>query len=274
MAYCNGIFKRMKPWGFLSLCVFLGLYGMNTALLALHFVYRYIAVCRQNLLNIFHNTSSIAAVIMSVFSWGLIYGFITFYCFAPNEHYYKYANQSVYETFGVDPHTISFFCVFTHVSYKQRFLRMLPNKFRQNLLNIFHNTSSIAAVIMSVFSWGLIYGFITFYCFAPNEHYYKYANQSVYETFGVDPHTISFFCVFTHEKKEGATIIHWPSTIGLCIVFVMMIITFTLMMVCGIKMHRTLKQSSMSPKARKLQNQMLKALALQVRINIGFFPFF
>uniref|UniRef100_A0A0N4WBX8 ABC transmembrane type-1 domain-containing protein n=1 Tax=Haemonchus placei TaxID=6290 RepID=A0A0N4WBX8_HAEPC len=47
MTFCQGIFHRMKPWGFLWLCLFIGVYGLNTALLALHFVYRYIVVCRS-----------------------------------------------------------------------------------------------------------------------------------------------------------------------------------------------------------------------------------
>ncbi|VDO71533.1 unnamed protein product, partial [Haemonchus placei] len=48
----HGLFERAKPWGLLSLCLFMGMYGINTALLSLHFVYRYIAVCRS-VLNLF-----------------------------------------------------------------------------------------------------------------------------------------------------------------------------------------------------------------------------
>ncbi|KAK6028794.1 hypothetical protein OSTOST_05118, partial [Ostertagia ostertagi] len=72
----NGIFYGVKPWGFLSLCAFIGMYGVTTALLTLHFVYRYIVVC--------------------------------------SEHYYKYANASIYTKYGVDANELSFFCVFTH----------------------------------------------------------------------------------------------------------------------------------------------------------------
>ncbi|KAK6025691.1 hypothetical protein OSTOST_08404 [Ostertagia ostertagi] len=114
MTFSHGILQNMKPWGFLSLCVFIGMYGVTTALLSLHFAYRYVAVCRQHLLRIFHQTTSITVVILSVLSWGLIYGFITFYCFAARDHYYKYANSSVYAKFGEDAHSLSFFCIFTH----------------------------------------------------------------------------------------------------------------------------------------------------------------
>nr|CDJ94889.1 7TM GPCR domain containing protein [Haemonchus contortus] len=104
----------MKPWGFLWLCLFIGVYGLNTALLALHFVYRYIVVCRQQLSHIFQETSSVVIVILSVISWGFIYSLITFVCFAANEDCYEYINPSFYEKFGEDLHNLSFVCVFTH----------------------------------------------------------------------------------------------------------------------------------------------------------------
>ncbi|XGW26568.1 hypothetical protein V3C99_007293 [Haemonchus contortus] len=114
MTFCQGIFHRMKPWGFLWLCLFIGVYGLNTALLALHFVYRYIVVCRQQLSHIFQETSSVVIVILSVLSWGFIYSLITFVCFAANEDCYEYINPSFYEKFGEDLHNLSFVCVFTH----------------------------------------------------------------------------------------------------------------------------------------------------------------
>ncbi|KAK5980763.1 7TM chemoreceptor, partial [Trichostrongylus colubriformis] len=114
MTFSHGFFQRAKPWGFIALCVFIGMYGMSTALLALHFAYRYIAVCRQRWLSIFHETGPVVAVILSVLSWGIIYGFITFFCFAADDDYYNYANPSVYAKFGDDAHNFSFFCIFTH----------------------------------------------------------------------------------------------------------------------------------------------------------------
>ncbi|KAK6010590.1 7TM chemoreceptor, partial [Ostertagia ostertagi] len=140
----NGIFYGVKPWGFLSLCAFIGMYGVTTALLTLHFVYRYIVVC--------------------------------------------------------------------------------------------------------------------------SEHYYKYANASIYTKYGVDANELSFFCVFTHEVQGNVTTIHWSSTIGLGMIFIMMISTFALMIVCGFRMYLTLKKSSLSQKSMKMQTQLLKALVVQVHI--------
>ncbi|RCN50923.1 hypothetical protein ANCCAN_02936 [Ancylostoma caninum] len=45
MAYSNGFLAHARPWGFLSLCLFIAMYGMNTAVLTLHFVYRYFIIC-------------------------------------------------------------------------------------------------------------------------------------------------------------------------------------------------------------------------------------
>ncbi|KAK6028793.1 7TM chemoreceptor, partial [Ostertagia ostertagi] len=181
----NGIFYGVKPWGFLSLCAFIGMYGVTTALLTLHFVYRYIVVCRAHLIRLFHETTSVAVVTFSVLCWGFSYGFITFICFGASEHYYKYANASIYTKYGVD------------------------------------------------------------------------ANE------------LSFFCVFTHEVQGNVTTIHWSSTIGLGMIFIMMISTFALMIVCGFRMYLTLKKSSLSQKSMKMQTQLLKALVVQAVI-----PFF
>uniref|UniRef100_A0A7I5EBL8 G protein-coupled receptor n=1 Tax=Haemonchus contortus TaxID=6289 RepID=A0A7I5EBL8_HAECO len=179
MTFSHGFFQSVKPWGFLSLCIFITMYGINTALLTLHFVYRYIVLCRHN------------------------------------------------------------------------------------LLHIFEESASIAAVTLSVLSWGFIYGFITFYCFAATDDYYEYANPSVYTRFGVDAHSLSFFCIFTHKVVGGVTTIYWLSTLGLGLIFLMMIITFGLMLFCGVEMYRTLKRTSMSQKSKALQTQLLKALAVQ-----------
>ncbi|XGW26560.1 hypothetical protein V3C99_007289 [Haemonchus contortus] len=185
MTFSHGLFERAKPWGLLSLCLFMGMYGVNTALLSLHFVYRYIAVCRHD------------------------------------------------------------------------------------LLHIFRKPTSITIVISSVFSWGVIYGFITFYCFAANENYYRYANLLLHEKFGDDIHNLSFFCIFTHEKKGNETIIYWSPTLGIGLMFAMMIFTFTLMLFCGAKLYRFLKRSSMSRHSKILQTQLLRALVVQATI-----PFF
>ncbi|KAK6016008.1 hypothetical protein OSTOST_18515, partial [Ostertagia ostertagi] len=132
----------------------------------------------------------------------------------------------------------------------------------QQLTSIFHNTVSVVFVILSVLSWGCVYGFITFYCFAATNDYYNYANPSVRAKFGKDAHELSFFCIFTHEVKDDITIIHWSSTIGVGIIFAMMIFTFAVMVICAIKIYRALKRSSMSQKSRKLHTRLLKALII------------
>ncbi|KAK5981021.1 7TM chemoreceptor, partial [Trichostrongylus colubriformis] len=185
MTFSHGIFQREKPWGFIALCVFIGMYGTTTALLTLHFVYRYIALCRQN------------------------------------------------------------------------------------LLHIFHEKGPVCAVIIAIVLWGTVYALITFFCFAPTEEYYKYAYAAVYAKFGDDVHHFSFFTIFTHEVKGNVTTIYWSSTLGLSLIYLMMLITFALMSICGIKMYRTLAKSTMSQKSRKLQTQLLKALIVQAAV-----PFF
>ncbi|VDO08109.1 unnamed protein product [Haemonchus placei] len=185
MTFSCGFFHSMKPWGFISLCIFMTMYGVNTALLTLHFVYRYVALCRHK------------------------------------------------------------------------------------LLHIFEDSASVSAVTLSVLSWGFVYGFITFYCFAATDDYYDYANSSIYAKFGVEAHSLSFFCIFTHKVVEGITTIYWLSTLGLSLIIVMMVITFGLMLFCGVEMYRTLKKSSMSQKSKALQTQLLKALAVQAAV-----PFF
>ncbi|XGW26562.1 hypothetical protein V3C99_007291 [Haemonchus contortus] len=185
MTFSCGFFHSVKPWGFISLCIFMTMYGVNTALLTLHFVYRYIALCRHK------------------------------------------------------------------------------------LLHVFEEIASIAAVTLSVVLWGSIFGFITFYCFAATDDYYEYANPSVFAKFGVDAHSLSFFCIFTHKVVKGVTTIYWSPTLGLGLIFLMMIITFVLMLFCGVEMYRVLKKSSMSQKSKALQTQLLKALAVQAVV-----PFF
>ncbi|VDO67694.1 unnamed protein product [Heligmosomoides polygyrus] len=179
MAYSHGFLNQLQPWGFLSLCFFIGMYGMNTALLTMHFIYRYIVLCRSNL----------------------------------------------------------------HPILKRK--------------------SSGACCVISVVTWGFFYGFITFYCFCANEDFYRYAGPSVLETLGEDIRNLSFFCVFTYEVILNITIMYWHPTIGLFLIVVMMTTSFSVMVVCAIKMHRTLRKASMSQKSRALQTQLLKALVVQ-----------
>ncbi|KAK5986641.1 hypothetical protein GCK32_021875, partial [Trichostrongylus colubriformis] len=115
MTFSHSSFQQVKPWGHILLSAFIGMYGMNTALLTLHFVYRYIAVCRQKFSRLFEETTSVTVITGSLFLWGSFYFFVTFYCFAATEDYYRYAGLSVDATFGTDIRELSFFCIFTHV---------------------------------------------------------------------------------------------------------------------------------------------------------------
>ncbi|EYC02897.1 hypothetical protein Y032_0097g3005 [Ancylostoma ceylanicum] len=119
MAYNNGFLADVQPWAFLSLCSFIGMYGMSTAVLALHFVYRYFLVCRPTQMKPFDRPYIVFWAI-PVVTWGFIYGFITFYCFCANEEFYRYAQYSVSEKLGRDIRDLSFFCVFIYEVVAQK----------------------------------------------------------------------------------------------------------------------------------------------------------
>ncbi|EYC36708.1 hypothetical protein Y032_0864g2753 [Ancylostoma ceylanicum] len=184
MAYSNGFVAHAQPWGFLSLCLFIAMYGMNTAVLALHFVYRYFIICR------------------------------------PNER----------------------------VLFDQPYVLLWA---------------------IPVMTWGFIYGFITFHCFCASEEFYNYAQHSVQQRLGRDIRELSFFCVFTYEVVNSSTTIYWKPTIGLFAIVMMMIFTFAIMVLCGIKLIRQLRKVAMSPKTISVQKQLLRALITQAVI-----PFF
>ncbi|VDM72641.1 unnamed protein product [Strongylus vulgaris] len=46
MVYSKGLFTKVQPTGTLLLCFFSSMYGLQMAILALHFLYRYVVVCR------------------------------------------------------------------------------------------------------------------------------------------------------------------------------------------------------------------------------------
>ncbi|RCN50926.1 7TM chemoreceptor [Ancylostoma caninum] len=184
MAYNTGFLADLQPWGFLSLCFFIAMYGVNTAVLALHFVYRYFLICRPTQMKLFEL-----------------------------------------------PHVL---------------LCAIP-----------------------VLGWGYIYGFITFYCFSANEEFYNYAQYSVLEKLGRDIRDLSFFCVFTYEAVDGKTTIYWKPTLGLLAIVVMMLFTFAIMVVCGVKIVLQLRKVAMCAKTISIQKQLLRALITQATI-----PFF
>ena len=133
-----------------------------------------------------------------------------------------------------------------------------------------------------VLIWGLIYGFITLYCFHATEEFYAYVEKSAYDTLKQNIRELAFFCIFLYvslicstfelvtpfcvfqEKKESSGVIYYKPAIGLFTIFSMMIITFGTMAVCGVIIARTLKKTTMSKKSVQMQKQLLKALTTQV----------
>uniref|UniRef100_A0A183FHM1 G_PROTEIN_RECEP_F1_2 domain-containing protein n=1 Tax=Heligmosomoides polygyrus TaxID=6339 RepID=A0A183FHM1_HELPZ len=68
-----------------------------------------------------------------------------------------------------------------------------------------------------------------------------------------------------NEVIQNVTVIYWHPTIGLFLIVVMMSVSFTVMVVCAIKMYRSLKKTTMSKKLKSVETQLLKALVVQVR---------
>ncbi|EYB95595.1 hypothetical protein Y032_0158g3258 [Ancylostoma ceylanicum] len=46
MAYANGVINANSELSYIFLCLFIAMYGLCTVLLALHFIFRYILICR------------------------------------------------------------------------------------------------------------------------------------------------------------------------------------------------------------------------------------
>ncbi|KAL6744262.1 hypothetical protein Aduo_017213 [Ancylostoma duodenale] len=114
MSISKSFIAKWKPWGFLSLCLFNAMYGANTAILALHFIYRYLIICRHDWTYLIEKTRYIVMWIALVFFWGFAYGLITLFCFGPTEQFYNYARGSVLERFNERIEDMSFFCVFIY----------------------------------------------------------------------------------------------------------------------------------------------------------------
>ncbi|VDM72084.1 unnamed protein product [Strongylus vulgaris] len=157
-----------------------GMYGMETALLALHFLYRYVIVCRP-----------------------------------------------------------------TQQKYFDKFYFVLWS--------------------LPVLSWGFVYGCITFYCFAPTEQFYKFVEESVRDKLNREVRELSLFSIYTHVIRMDTTVINYPNAIGLLLMVIMMVLTFGVMLVCGLKTARMLRKTSMSAKMLDIQTQLLRALTVQVR---------
>ncbi|CAJ0588416.1 unnamed protein product [Cylicocyclus nassatus] len=177
--YNNGLYEDSPKWGTVMLCCFYSMYGMGTALLALHFLYRYFIVCR--------------------------------------------------------PERSTYF--------------ELP---------------CIALWIIPMLLWGLLYAFLAYYSSGPTEEIYNYAEESVRNTLHRELRKMAFFCMFTHKVEDGEVTIYWRASVGLALSTVMLIFTFGLMVICGMKIMRTLREMVMSKKAVALQKQLLAALIVQV----------
>ncbi|KHJ92261.1 7TM chemoreceptor [Oesophagostomum dentatum] len=114
MSISRSFIGKYKPWGFLSLYVFIAMYGANTAILALHFIYRYLIICKHEWIFLLERARYIVMWIVIVFLWGFTYGFIAYYCFVPTEEFFDYARASVMERFNENIEEMSFFCVFIY----------------------------------------------------------------------------------------------------------------------------------------------------------------
>ncbi|CAJ0588417.1 unnamed protein product [Cylicocyclus nassatus] len=93
--------------------IFFSMHGIETALLVLHFVYRYVLVCRPQG-HIHFEKYNLALWSIPVFFWGFLYMFVVVYCYEPSLEYYNYAAQAVRDFLHRDLKELSYFCVLTH----------------------------------------------------------------------------------------------------------------------------------------------------------------
>ncbi|VDO81907.1 unnamed protein product [Heligmosomoides polygyrus] len=128
IAYSKGYMTDYQQQGFLCLCFFIAMYGMNTAVLSLQFIYRYLFVCRSNLAFLIEEKRYIFMWIMSVLAWGTTYGLITYVCFPPTREYYRFARNYIRSELELSVEEMTFFCVFVYatipflLSYTPRFI--------------------------------------------------------------------------------------------------------------------------------------------------------
>ncbi|EPB78062.1 hypothetical protein ANCCEY_02845 [Ancylostoma ceylanicum] len=129
---------------------------------------------------------------------------------------------------------------------------------------LFTNKCYILMWVLLSFLWGAAYFFITFYLFAPTERFYNYARESVFMQLNNDINLMTFFCVFVYEVKDGITQVYLGSLVGLSLIVIMMVATFAVMIICGVKIANTLGRLQLSAKTRDIQQQLLRALIWQV----------
>ncbi|CAJ0588182.1 unnamed protein product [Cylicocyclus nassatus] len=72
--------------------------------------------------------------------------------------------------------------------------------------------------------------------------------------------------IFEETTSDGTTIINYENATALFLITVMMIITFSIMVICGVLTARMLRKTTMSKKMFEIQKQLLKALTVQALI--------
>ncbi|VDO91080.1 unnamed protein product [Heligmosomoides polygyrus] len=115
IAYSKGYLTDYQNTGFYLLCFFMTMYGMNTAVLSLQFIYRYLFVCRHTFTFLIEEKRYIFMWIMAVLAWGATYGFITYYCFHPTAEYYKYARNFIMSELALSVEDMTFYSVFVYI---------------------------------------------------------------------------------------------------------------------------------------------------------------
>ncbi|EYC43839.1 hypothetical protein Y032_0479g2217 [Ancylostoma ceylanicum] len=114
MAYSGNFRGELKSVGYFSLSVFIAMYGLSTFLLAIHFVYRYVIICRPNHCYLFSSLKWKVAWVVFTLLWGLTYFSINFFIFAPSERYRDFARATVLSRANYTIDELGFFCVFIY----------------------------------------------------------------------------------------------------------------------------------------------------------------
>ncbi|RCN49149.1 hypothetical protein ANCCAN_04722 [Ancylostoma caninum] len=141
---------------------------------------------------------------------------------------------------------------------------------RSSYMFLFTNKCYIVMWALVSLSWGAAYFIITYFLFAPTERFYDYAQESVLAQLSNDLRSMTFFCVFVYEVRDGITYVYLDSLIGLSVIVAMMVATFAVMIICGFKIAKTLSRLPLSAKTRDIQNQLLRALIWQAVIPFIF----
>ncbi|CAJ0604420.1 unnamed protein product [Cylicocyclus nassatus] len=109
LSFNNGPITFVPALDPLFMALFFSMQGIESALLTLHFLYRYIVVCKPEKKKYFEGSK---LAIWAAFNliWGLIYFFIASYCLEPTKECYEYAEKAVRDTFHRDLHELPHIC--------------------------------------------------------------------------------------------------------------------------------------------------------------------